>query len=188
MTRIMRAHTLKRIARSAIFGAIGFGTGGAICGPLVAFEEPRVGFAVLGAAGGMSMGLALDGWRKTWILVLACAIGFGAGFMTAFLIVLAIWSPPRHAEGLFIGAVGGAIGGVSLGLASRNWGRAGLLSLAGAVGFGIAAQFDWYLLQVLRVSDVTVLGFAVKLAIWGIVGGALLGAALGYLEKEEPID
>lgn len=166
-----------------LWGALGFGIGGAIGGILLALEEPILGFSIFGTIGGASLGFALEGWKKAGILALACAIGLGVGFMMAFFITLAIWVPPGYVEGLFRGAVGGAFGGASLGLASKDRRGVWILALAGAVGFGIAAQFDWDLLQALRVSDATVLGFAMKLAIWGIFGGAFLGTALGFLER-----
>ena len=179
---------MNRTAWFTLWGALGFSIGGAIGGILVSLEQPIIGFPIFGAISGVSLGFTLGGWRKAGILALACGIGLGIGFMIAFFIVLAVWGPPVRVEGLFRGAVGGAFCGVSLGLALRSWGKVGLLALAGAVGFGIAAQFDWNLLQVLHVSDATVLGFAIKLAIWGIGGGAFLGAVLGYLKRRESLD
>jgi len=79
-----------------------------------------------------------------------------------------------------MGAITGAIGGMALGLALKNWRGAGLLALAGAVGFGIAAQVNQSLL--LGLPTTQVLSTVVPLSIWGLVGGACLGAALGYLE------
>jgi len=125
----------------------------------------------------------LGGWRKAVILALACSIGFGVGFLMGFFIVLTIWEPV-HVEGLFLGTVGGTLGGASFGLVLRNWGKAGLLALAGAIGFGIAVQAFWDLLRGLSPQ---VLWGAITLAIWGIVGGAFLGTALGYLEKRKVV-
>ena len=185
MENLKQSAKKKGIPWFTLWGAIGFAIGGAIGGILLNLEEPILGFSIFGAIGGTLLGFPLGGWRKAVILALACAIGLGVGFLMAFFITLAVWGPPGHIEGLFRGAVGGAFGGASLGLALRKWGTAGLLALVGAVGFGIAAQFDMDILQLLHVSDATVLGFAMKLAIWGIGGGALLGAALGYLEKRK---
>ena len=171
---------MKKIAKFALLGAFGFGLGWAIGGALLVLEEPYLGFPISGAIGGASLGLALRGWRKVGILALACAVGFGLGLLAAFFIVLAVWEPPGHVEGLFLGAVGGALGGASLGLTFRSWRKAGFLTLAGALGFGIAGQVSW---DLFRGSDASVVGAVSKVAIWGLVGGAFLGAALGYLEK-----
>ena len=45
-----------------------------------------------------------------------------------------------------MGAITGAIGGMALGLALKDWRGSGLLALAGAVGLGIAAQINQSLL------------------------------------------
>jgi len=170
----------KSIPWLALWGAVGFGVGGAIGGTVwFALEAPYLGFPIFGAIGGASLGFVLESWRKAGILALACAIGLGVGFLTGFFIVLTIWEPV-HVEGLFLGVAGGAVSGASLGLALRNWEKAGLLALAGAVGFGIAVQVSW---DLFRGPNLVLLGGVMKLVIWGILGGASLGAALGYLEK-----
>ena len=65
----------KSIPWLALSGGIGFGLGVAIGGAIwVAFEVPQVGFAVLGAAGGVSLGLALEGWKRAVVLALAGAL------------------------------------------------------------------------------------------------------------------
>ena len=175
---------MKIIGKLTIFGTLGFAVGWAIGGALLVLEEPFLGFPISGAIGGASLGFALGGWRKAGILALVCAIGFGVGSLAAFFIVLAVWEPPGYVEGFFLGAVGGAVGGASLGLAFMSWGKAGLLALAGAVGFGIAGQVSW---DLFRGSDQAVLGAVTKVAIWGVVGGAFLGATLGYLERKREV-
>ena len=173
---------MKRIVKFAVYGAIGFGVGGAIGGVVwIALDAPQLGFPILGAIGGASLGLSLKHRKRAIFLALAGAIGFGVGFLAGFFIVLTIWEPVR-VEGLFLGAVGGALGGASFGLVLRNWRKAGLFALAGAIGFGIAVQAFWDLLRGLSPQ---VLWGAITLAIWGIVGGAVLGAALGYLGKRK---
>ena len=95
-------------------GMIGFGIGGAIGGAIwVAFDAPHLGFAILGAAGGASLGVASQGWKKAWVLALACAIGFDIGFLIGFFIPLAVWEPV-HGQGFLVGAIGGATGGASI--------------------------------------------------------------------------
>ncbi|MFC1871273.1 hypothetical protein ACFLYF_02580 [Chloroflexota bacterium] len=165
-----------------LLGIIGFGVGGAIGGALwFAFDAPYLGFPMLGACGGASLGLALRDRKRAGLLALGSAVGFGVGYLVGFFIVLAIWEP-AHVEGLFIGAVGGGIGGASLGLGLRDWRKTGLLALAGALGFGIVGQVTWNLF---RGSDAAVLGLSTKVFIWGVVGGAFLGAMSGYLNRRK---
>lgn len=179
---MIKVNEMSGIAKFTLWGAIGFGVGGAIGGAVwVAFDTPQLGFPILGTIGGASLGVSLKDGKRTMLLALAGAIGFGVGFLTGFFIVLTIWKPV-HIEGLFLGAVGGTVGGASFGLVLRNWVKAGLLALAGAVGFGIAVQAVW---DILRGLSPQVLWGSITLAIWGIIGGAFLGAALGYLEKRK---
>lgn len=68
--------------------------------------------------------------------------------------------------------------GASLGVAFLDLGRIVVLALAGAVGFGIGFGFLDYLTYFFGTTQ-----FA---TVAGIIGGASLGAALGYLERREP--
>lgn len=179
----------KSIPWLVLWGAVGFGIGGAFGGAIwFEFELPQFGFAILGAVGGASLGLKSSGWKRAGLLALFGAIGFGVGLLIGFFIVLTIWEPP-HVEKFFIGAVGGAIGGASLGFTLRNWGKAGLLALAGAIGFGVSMQtrLDSQILDgFLSTQMPYMLAGTTMLAICGVIGGAFLGAALGYLEKRKP--
>ncbi len=178
-TKIVQARSIHRLA---VCGTIGFGIGGAIGGATwVAFDAPHLGFAILGALGGASFSPSLGDWKATIIIVLACAVGFDIGFIFPFFVSLAIWEPV-YGQGFLIGGIGGAIGGLSLGLSMKEWSKIWLLVLAGVIGFGIAAQVFW---DLLRGLEPQVLWGAITLAIWGIVGGASLGAALGYIEKKD---
>jgi len=171
----------RSIQRLVVYGIIGFGVGGAIGGAVwVAFDAPLLGFAILGALGGVSLSLSLKDWKATVIIALVCAIGFDIGFLLPFFVSLVIWEPV-YGQGLFVGAIGGAIGGLSLGFSTKEWSKAWLLALAGAIGFGITAQVFW---DILRGLEPQILWGAITLAIWGIVGGASLGAASGYVEKK----
>ncbi len=169
------------MVRLAAYGAAGFGLGGAIGGAMwVAFDAPHLGFAIFGALGGASFGLALKGWRATIISVLSCAIGFDIGFLLPFFILLIVWEPVYDIQGLFVGGIAGAIGGVSLAIGMKEWKKAWLLALAGAVGFGFAAQATW---NILRGLEPQVLWGAITLTIWGILGGAAVGTAVGYINQ-----
>ena len=71
----------------------------------------------------------------------------------------------------------GALGGAALGLAFKGWRGAPLSAAAGAVGFGpVFGNCVWPQL---------IPSFVVSWAVCGITSGALLGAAIGYLEKTE---
>jgi len=170
----------KSISAFTLWGALGFGIGGALGGAIwVAFDAPCFGFAIMGAVGGASLGLVLNDGKTAGLLALAGAIGFGIGFLTGFFILLLIWQP-IHTQGVLIGAIGGAVGGASLGIVCRSWKSARVLALASAIGFGAAVQATWG--HPVSLTE-QVLSGAITLAIWGAVGGASLGAAMGYLEK-----
>lgn len=81
-----------------------------------------------------------------------------------------------------MGAIIGALGGLCLGIASKNWAWIGYLTLAGAIGFSIGYVAYRQIIdqQILEVPKCLFI-------IWGVVGGAFLGAALGYLEKRRPV-
>jgi len=177
-----RKQTVRRksISVFALLGAFGFAIGGGIGGTIwFALDAPHLGFAIMGGVGGAVLGLALKAWKRAYLLALASAIGFDAGFLAGFFIVLTLWDPTYR--GLLIGAIGGLVGGGALGLlALRDWNRAGILALASALGFGIAVEGTW---KVFRGLAPQVLSGTMGLATWGAIGGASLGAALGYLSK-----
>ena len=120
------------LIRFVIFGAVGFGIGGAIAG--ASGDAMLLSFFAMGALGGASLGLAVGDKRSIATLALTGALGFGIGFLVAFAIVLLVWDPFGNG---FIGAVGGLLGGVSLGVAFRTWRRIVPLAVVGAIGFGI---------------------------------------------------
>ena len=123
----------------ALWGAIGFASGGAIGGTVwVAYDAPYIGFAILGAFGGAWFGVILKGWKSAWKLALISAIGFDIGFMIALFIPFAV-QIPTTGQGFFIGAIAGALGGGAVGVAFRRWRWAGLLALVSAIGFGLRA-------------------------------------------------
>jgi hypothetical protein len=172
-----------RVMRFVLCGAVGFGIGGAIVG--ASGDAMLLGFFAMGALGGASLGLAASNIRSIATLALTGTLGFGIGFLAAFAIVLLIWDPFGN---WFIGAVGGLLGGASLGVASRTWRRIVLLSVVGGLGFGLG----WGAVDVLR-QPLVVPG-ASGIAFWwailfmtieGVIGGASLGATLGYLEKRK---
>ena len=81
---------------------------------------------------------------------------------------------------LGIDLLDGALGGAALGLALRDKREIIGLALAGALGFLIGSMIATYLHYWLGFGFLlTVIMFSLQ----GIIGGASLGAALGYLEK-----
>ena len=152
---------MKRIARFALYGAVGFGVGG-----LLAEALPLLGpvaYVARGALGGAALGLALR--RRAIALALAGGIGFGAGLLALLPLVFdnpfgGVW------DDAFFGAIVGTILGIALGLALWDWQKIIGLALAGALGFGIGGM-------------IISLGWTLM----GVTGGAFLGAALGYLER-----
>lgn len=173
---MMKAQEIKRIARFALFGAIGFGVGGLIAVvPIgVAGESYSLGLIPMGAIGGTALELALK--RKVATLALLGAIGFLAGSLAGFFIEGLAREGSGLAGFLFL-AVMGMIGGAAIGLALRNRRAIIGLAIAGALGFGIG----WIFLYTTSLDLDPWLGSVLL----GIIGGTSLGATLGYLEKEK---
>jgi hypothetical protein len=182
--------------RFAFFGAVGFGVGGTVagaCWPLafVTNGTSALLFILSGAVGGASLGLALGDRRRTKLLALLGTLGFTLGGIVALVIGFGFLSGSE--EYGVMGIAAGAIVGTSLALAFGDWERRIIvLTLAGGVGFGIGVIVGALALRGMLGVDFLVgtSGTIVLYAITGIVGGASLGAALGYLESrkgaEEP--
>ena len=174
------------IIRFVFFGAVGFGVGGAISGQLLMFLPGLVPGLVglpltlflVGALGGAALGLALRDWRRVVILALLGALGLTVGVM-AGLILGSFFNYPEVPITVMVGAVVGT----SLGVAFLDWRTILALAVAGAVGFGVGtlpADFVRFSIPMLKQ-----LGEAGSITITGIIGGASLGAALGYLEHRK---
>ena len=141
---------MNRIAKFTLWGAVGFCVGGAIAGAITSDSNTFLGFAILGIFGGASLGLVLKGWKGAVLLAIAVGAGFVIGTFLSVIIGMGLGlklpEPVDEIYGLvtpfIMGAITGAIGGMALGLALKDWRVAGLLALAGAVGFGIAVQIN----------------------------------------------
>jgi hypothetical protein len=178
------------VLRFVIFGAVGFGIGWAVTGALGLIMPESFfpwTFFFGGAVGGAVLGLALRDWKKLATLSWAGFLGFGAGFYFSMVAGLLLGLLPNIEAGI------GVVGGAALGLVFGDRKRVAVLALAGFVGFGIGGAIA-EALQTLMVaprgpeaagpSQGPSLWLNVSFdAIVGLVGGATLGAALGYLEQ-----
>jgi hypothetical protein len=170
------------VMRFALLGAVGFGVGGATSSFIVFYLPGQVALPlallIVGAVGGASLGLALKDFRRVVILA-------GLGALSLFIGLFAglILGSFFNFSEVLIAAMVGAVVGASLGLALGDWRTIVALAVAGAVGFGIgslpadALRFSIPLLRQL--------GEGGSIAIIGTIGGASLGAALGYLENRK---
>jgi hypothetical protein len=164
--------------RFILFGAIGFGAGvfvgieisvstlwiGMLLGPLVA-----------GAVGGAALGLASQDRRRVVVLALLGAVGLTVGII-AGLVVGSFFN-----YGWPTGAVVGAIVGGSLGVAFRDWRTIVALVIVGAVGCSVGHWLGHFVRATIPIlSQIREVG---SITITGAFFGALLGAALGYLES-----
>jgi hypothetical protein len=177
----MKAQELKRIARFALFGAIGFGTGGILSWLLgeaqpLAYDLgsslPFVGPPATGLFGGAALGVALGNWRKAIVLALLGAIGFTSGAVIPFSMV-EFGQAPIMMSFVTMGAVGGA----AIGL--------GLLRLRLVLGLGLIGALGGVISREILIIDMdSTLSFILwQVLLAGIISGALLGATLGLLER-----
>jgi hypothetical protein len=194
------------VMRFVVFGAIGFGIGWAVAGflnsALIAITHPmfspgpgqqplpwwvswpsQLAYFFGGACGGAGLGLALGNWKRVAALTVAGFLAFGVGNFILFVLAFLFGFP-------LMSVVSGAFGGLILGVALADWRGVLLLGLAGMVGFGVGGAiatalgmpplaFDWE-------QPPLWLGLYVLVqAMVGIIGGASLGVALGYLESRK---
>jgi hypothetical protein len=153
-----------------VLGAVGFAVGG-VFSMLLPVTLP---FSILagGAVGGASLGLASRDWKRVALLALLGALGLTVGVLTA-LVIGSFFSYPQVPIAAFTGTMVGA----SLGAAFLDWRTILALAFAGAAGFGVGLSAG-DLLQ----ASFPMIREAGSITVAGLVGGASLGAALGYLE------
>ena len=142
------------IFRFVLFGAVGFGVGGAMAAaswPLLMFTfgVSALLFVLSGAFGGASLGLALGDRRRTVALALLGVLGTVLGGIVALVIAFLFLASEEALYGVrgAMGVFGGAIVGASLGLAFRDWKRVLVLALSGTVGFGAGIVFGVFVLR-----------------------------------------
>ncbi len=168
--------------RFVIFGAVGFGIGGAITRPLSLLLPGMVALPltvlIAGAVGGASLGLALKDFRRVVILAVLGALGLTVGVMVGLM----LGSFFNYSE-VPITVIVGVVVGASLGAAFLDWRPIGALAIAGAVGFSVGYLAGDFL----RASFPIIgsVGEVGSIAVAGLVGGAALGAAFGYLENRK---
>lgn len=167
------------VMRFVVLGAVGFGIGGAIGGPLSVFVPIPMPLTLLvgGAVGGASLGVAFKDFRQVMILAVLGALGLTVGVMTG-LILGSFFSYPEVPIAAFVGAVVGA----ALGVASRDWRTIVALAVVGGVGFGVGLLAGGFL------RDFLPMRMAEVIVVVGIIGGASLGAALGYLQNRKLVE
>ena len=174
------------LLRLVILGALGFGIGWGIAGALLFTDSfAQWAFFVGGALGGALLGLALGDWKRVATLALMGALGFGIGFYVSMVASMLFGLLPF----MLIDPVTGMAGGVALGLALGNWKRVAVLALAGFAGFGIGGAITAALeIQQAAPHAPPLWQNAAFEVIKGLIGGASLGAALGYLEKRKSFE
>jgi hypothetical protein len=201
-----------RLVRLAILGAIGFSVGWAIAAVLIFTGGYFAwwGFFFGGAVGGLTLGLAMGDSKRAALLTVGGFGGFGLGFYLSTNVALLLNAP----QFAYFGPAGGMLGGAMFGLSLGSWREPAVLALAGLVGFGIGEAVTAALqplllgpalweekstavvntlgaLQQLSPELATPQGFplwrlALDEVVRGAVGGASLGAAVGYLESRRP--
>jgi hypothetical protein len=197
----------RQVWRSAEWGAIGFGVGlalaglvsGALSRQIHDFDTGRMLgtllYALAGALGGATLGLANKSKGHVYPLMLAGALGCGAGlFITTTIISIFV---DEHISGYLAWEIAltiqfaaiGALTGASFGIVQREWKQTFWLTLAGALGFGLyylASHLLFVIDPITRLiagSSGEVLHDSTVLAIvwfaWGAMGGVISGACLG---------
>ena len=178
-SEVHSSKTLVEVLRFGLFGAIGFGISFIIfTSPLVTrffFIMPLQPFFMT-VIGGASLGLALRDKNKVVTLALASGFGFLIGYYISGWVVLdyldLIWYP----YGLFIiMAISGTICGSLMGLALKNRKAVLILGVAGFLGFSIGFLISYW------ITNGSTL-------VYQMIGGASLGAVLGYLKKKDLIE
>jgi hypothetical protein len=174
------------ILRFLIFGAVGFGACGVTALALSLllpgiFAWFALALLIAGAVGGASLGLALKDSRLSALLAL-----YGAGGMLlGFPIGYSLASFFNNSEVSIAAFEGASIGGL-LGVALGDLRTILVLAVAGAVGFGVG----FFVGDLLRASvpilrqGGEIVGEIGSITTAEVVGGAALGAVLGYLRPQ----
>lgn len=174
----------------AMAGGVGLPMFGAIFSEdFLALLRYALVFSVGGAFGGAVLGSGLRDGRKAAGMALLGAVGFLFGsFIVAglyFLFSFFFGAGYGFLESVSAAAMGLVLG-VVLSLALRSWRGTAGLALVGLLGFGIAglitAALQGFPLQSFEGGPLSWQS-AVFGSIEGVMGGASLGAAFGYLRN-----
>ncbi len=194
---MIKAQEIKRIAKFALFGAVGFGVGGAVAGGIQqAISSPWEMFStfvvfitvpVWGAIAGLVLGLAFWDWGRVIALSLLGANGLLAGGYIGYLVVHGA-KPPEEVGWIAWFGVTSIVLACVLGFGiwgdSLNWRKILVLALAGALGFGLGAYIIGHHYYDNVLDSLILMGWRGLSWMWvGIIGGASVGATLGFLEK-----
>jgi hypothetical protein len=181
--------------RSILLGAIGFGLGNFLAAAITEILSrvpndfnpvlwPGTVLATLaGAIGGAMLGFADSTQNKIGLFALAGAIGFGAGtYLTIFAFLSVSESRVSNLVFDIIGVAHyplmGALTGILLGCAQKNWKQMWRLALAGSVGFTLGFFAFILVTDVMgRIIGGTPSSFLMVLTVSG--GGAALGGVGG---------
>lgn len=196
---------LKGIVDYSVRGAAVFGLSSFIA-PVCIFIFPFINGFIIFPIGfvlsGVSIGLFFPTWKKPARSKLFAAIGFGLGFIIPgiavmlSMIALQAWEPRygsyaiHHAVYWGVGfGIAGAIGTRTLFSSLKSVGlhpSVVFLAVTGVLGMGIGGEIGgllglelFYLLEKVWGFLGLLLGFIVSF----IIGGALIGASLGWLES-----
>ena len=203
------------VMRFILFGAVGFGIGWAVLGglgngfPMAGGVGTVLGGAIFsgdlpalllytpvlslsGACGGAVLGWVFKDYRRVAILAVLGAVGFFVGSFIVvglFFALSFVQAGYGILEALSAAALGLVIGAL-LGLSLRSFRGTVVVALMGLVGFGIggviAAALQGFPMQ--PSEGLFSLPSAAFGAIEGLIGGASLGVALGYLESRKPAE
>jgi hypothetical protein len=203
-TSVMRFMVLGAVGFGIVWTLLGaFGSGFAIAGGVglpmfgAIFSEDFLAllryalvFSVGGAFGGAVLGLGLRDGRKAAGMALLGAVGFffGSFIITSLSFFFSFFFGTGY---VFREATSAAALGLVLGAALslallRNWRGTAVLAMMGLIGFGIggliAAALQGFALQPFEGGPLSWQS-AVFGSIEGLLGGASLGAAFGYLQN-----
>jgi len=212
----------KQTWRTAWYGALGYGISFAVIGAASVILQGRIRgnftalalvtllYALGSGAGAATLGKTSQ--RNTWLLAGAGALGFGVAYLATtvlsrFLFSILISRGASLDAAFTINstarfALTGAVTGLVMGAAQRNWRQAAWLTLAGTFGFGLYGLSSSFTVDVALLmgwltpdsisetgygNAALAMAFAGHGALFGGLSGALLGLAAGQVKLEGQI-
>jgi hypothetical protein len=180
------------LGRFALYGALGFGLGGVLCGileaafavataetPFLASLVATLGFAFVGILGGTALGLAAGDTRLLRRLALTSFLGFGPGGLIGLFLVLMLQADPTVLPPVLVPSSGAGPAVYALGAVLWMVGFGARGAMGGAVmGLAVAHRHSVRLLSILGLVGFAA-GGAVSTAILNL--GGLNAPTLGRL-------